>query len=84
MVPRGGAQARPCCYACYRRMAHQRFVPDCPRHYFLSPLLVTRVLSAYTEWGIYFPGNLATDTPFSSLGDKPLAAWDAVRQRRLL
>merc|ERR1711998_238509 len=43
-----------------------------------SPLLVTRVLSAYTEWGIYFPGNLATDTPFSSLGDKPLAAWDAV------
>jgi hypothetical protein len=30
------------------------------------------------EWGIYFPGNLATDTPFSSLGDKPLAAWDAV------
>lgn len=28
--------------------------------------------------GIYFPGDLTKGTSFSSLGDKPLAAWDAV------
>ena len=31
-----------------------------------------------TAYGITFPGNLATDTPFSSLGNLPLASWDKV------
>jgi hypothetical protein len=31
-----------------------------------------------TAYGVFFPGNLAEDTPFSSLGSAPLAAWDKV------
>ena len=29
------------------------------------------------QYELYFPGNLATDTPFSSLGKNPLEAWSA-------
>ena len=47
----------------------------------LHPCLANLAYTFYwrlTAYGITFPGNLATDTPFSSLGNLPLAAWDKV------